>query len=376
MRVVHIISGLEQGGAESVLYRLSGACTACSHIVISMSGRGIFTEKLSNIGVEVYHLNISGWWDALIKLNKLRNFLKYLQPDAIQTWMYHADLYGAIASKLAGNPNIYWGLRHGVVDLRITKKRTYLIIRLNAMLSGIFPKFIISCSVAGVFNHVALGYKADRMTVIPNGIDPSIFSPHMRSISIAKLSCQIDEKLPVLGMVARYDPYKDHKNLFNAMEILRDEGCAFHILLVGDGLSYSNSELVAALAERKLSSVVSLLDRRNDMPDVMNAFDLFILSSLGEGFPNVLVEAMACGIPCVVTDVGDAATIVADTGWVVPSRNPLELARAIEKALHEWKQEKNTWIDRKRMCRERVLREYSLECMAKAYQRLWFGNKS
>jgi glycosyltransferase involved in cell wall biosynthesis len=341
-----------------------------------MGGEGVFTERLRRLGVEVHHLHISGWWDALIKLIRLRYLFKCFHPDAVQTWMYHADLYGGVAAKLAGINNVFWGLRHGVVELNITKKRTFWIIRLNALLSRFFPKLIVSCSAVGAANHIALGYVADRMTVIANGIDSSVFTPRVQSTSLAKLGCQIGPKIPVLGMVARYDHYKDHENLLDALEILRNDGQDFHILLVGDGLSYSNSEIVAALEGRELSSAVSLLGQHNDIPDVMNAFDLFVLSSRGEAFPNVLAEAMACGIPCVATDVGDAAAIVADTGWIVPSRNPLELARAIKKGLQEWGQEQNAWATRKQRCRERVLCEYSMQRMAQAYQRLWSGNNS
>ncbi len=374
MRVVHVISGLGQGGAEASLYRLCNACKPCSHIVISMSGEGVFTERLRRLGVEVYHLDISGWWDALIKLIKLRYLIKRYQPHAVQTWMYHADLYGGIAAKLAGINNVFWGLRHGIVEPGITKSQTLWIIHLNALLSRVLPKLIISCSAVGVVNHIGLGYAADRMTIIANGIDSSVFTPRMQSTSLAKLGYQTGSKIPLLGMVARYDPYKDHENLLDALEILRNEGQDFHIFLVGDGLTYSNSELVAALEGRHLLSAVSLLGQQNDIPDVMNAFDLFVLSSRGEAFPNVLAEAMACGIPCVATDVGDAAAIVANTGWIVPSRNPLKLARAIKKGLQEWGQDQNTWSTRKQGCRERVLREYSMHRMVQAYQRLWSGS--
>ena len=371
---MHIISGLGQGGGEASLYKLCKECSGISHIVISMTDEGVFAERLRSLGIEVHHLNISGWGDALVKLFKLRDFLKHNKVDAVQTWMYHADLYGGIAAKMAGIKNIFWGLRHGVVDAAITKNRTLLIVRLNAILSRFIPKLVISCSAVGVINHAALGYATDRMVVIPNGVDPNVFLPQSPSLSLSDLGCDIPSQVPLLGMVARYDPYKDHENLLDSLEILRNEGISFHFLLIGYGITYLNSELVTALEQRDLTSFVSLIGPRSDINEVMKVLDMFVLSSRGEAFPNVLVEAMACGVPCITTDVGDAAAIVADTGWIIPSRNPRELAAAIKMGLKEMRRE-NAWVVRKRRCSERVLREYSLQHMAQAYLNLWVGSK-
>lgn len=371
MRVMHIITGLGQGGAEAALYRLCKACSDDSHTVVSLRGEEVFSGRLRSIGVDVYHLDIQSWWDAVFKLPALWRLLIRRRPDAVQTWMYHADLYGGVAARLAGIRNVCWGLRHGVVVGAITKTGTRWAIRLGALLSRALPRAVVSCSVVGADNHIALGYAANRMTIIPNGLELDAFMPQVCRTPLAELGCRADPSLPVLGMVARYDPYKDHKNLIEALSILRVKGRAFHCLLIGEGLNESNTELVAALSNRGLLPAVSLLGRREDVPAVMNALDLSVLSSQGEAFPNVLAEAMACGVPCVTTDAGDAATIVGDTGWIVRCHSPQDLARALEQALIEWGSEPQDWARRKLLCRERVQRDYSLERMAQAYRALW-----
>lgn len=373
MRITHVITGLGQGGAEAALFRLCEACPEDTHSVISLRGADVFSERLKQLGVEVNHLDIEDWRGGLKAFPVLMRLLSRSRPDAVQTWMYHADLYGGLAARLAGIRNVCWGLRHGVVDDGITKVGTLRVIKLCALLSHVLPRVVISCSGVGAANHLALGYAARRMAVVPNGLDLQAFRPRERPTSWAELGCHIDSALPVLGMVARYDPYKDHQNLIESLGLLRNAGRRFHCLLAGQGIAASNSELVGMLSDQGLTQAVSLLGRREDVPEVMNALDLCILSSRGEAFPNVLAEAMACGVPCVTTDAGDAAAIVGDTGWVVPRQDPSALAHAIVQALLERGANPQAWAYRKQRCRERVQREYEVGRMARAYRALWSG---
>lgn len=371
MRVLHIISGLGQGGAETALYRLCQECSSEKHIVVSMGGEEFYSKRLSRLEIDVYHLNIKCWWSALTSLDFLYKIIKKNQPDIIQTWMYHADLYGGLVAKFIGYDNIIWGLRHGVIEKDITSNKTLVIIYLNSILSKFIPKLIISCSHYGAINHINIGYAKNKIKIIANGVDLNIFKPFNKILRINDLGLKINSEIPIIGSVGRFNPYKDYNNLFLALEHLRYLGTKFHCILIGDNLALSNQEIVKRLVESNLLDFITLLGKRVDIPLIMNSLDLFVLPSRGEAFPNVLTEAMACEIPCVTTDVGDAAEIVGETGWVVPKQNPIELALAIQNALNEWKHSKNEWINRKYLCRKRIFEKYSIQSMAKAYRSEW-----
>jgi glycosyltransferase involved in cell wall biosynthesis len=177
----------------------------------------------------------------------------------------------------------------------------------------------------------------------------------------------------ILGFVARFDPQKDHANLLCALQLLRHRGKTFHCVLVGTGMDADNTELQALLRKFGVADVVSLLGRRDDVPAVMSALDVHVLSSLGEAFPNVLAEAMACGTPCVTTDVGDARYIVGATGWVVPSQNPDALCIGVEQAMHAWGVSHSLWQIRRKAAREHIANNFSIERMASAYADVWKG---
>jgi glycosyltransferase involved in cell wall biosynthesis len=176
---------------------------------------------------------------------------------------------------------------------------------------------------------------------------------------------------PVIGMVGRYHPQKDHGNLIEAMRLLKQERYAFTCLLVGDSLTEGNIELNQLIRQAGIDEHVRLLGPRTDIVAIMNALDIHVLSSLGEAFPNVLAEAMACGTPCVTTDVGDAALIIGDTGWVVPVRNSRELADGLAAALTAHHAQPEGWPLRQNACRERITAKFSMTSMLAAYQKLW-----
>jgi glycosyltransferase involved in cell wall biosynthesis len=179
-----------------------------------------------------------------------------------------------------------------------------------------------------------------------------------------------DDAIPLLGMVARFDPYKDHKNLFAALGHLRRRSVRFRCVLIGAGMDETNEAVRSLIEREEIADSVILLGARDDIPSLMNALDINVLSSLGEAFPNVLAEAMACGTPCVTTDVGDARIIVGDTGWFAPPGDPTALANALVAAIGAMANQE-LWQQRAADCRRRVEARFDVRQMRTAYRAVW-----
>lgn len=371
--VLHIISGLNDGGAEAVLYRLCQRADPKQHHVISMSDEGKYGPLLEELGVRVDTLNMRRGRLTFRGLWQLFRLVRKSQAQVVQTWMYHADLVGGTVARLAGKRRVYWGIRHTTLDPKHSSRSALIAARLSARLSGIVPKKIICCAEEAAKVHSDIGYRAKIMVVIPNGYDLDRFKPDPTKRQTTREGLGIDDETPLLGFVARFDPQKDHANLIFALGILMRAGQRFHCLLAGSGLDAGNQTLVGQIEREGLSSCVSLLGRRDDIPAVMNALDLHVMSSaFGEAFPNVLAESMACGTPCVSTDVGDAAEIVGETGMIVPVRNPDALATAIAQMLTE--RDTPDWNVRSEAARRRVSEQFSIERMVESYRNIWFGS--
>ena len=215
-----------------------------------------------------------------------------------------------------------------------------------------------------------MGYAKGKFTIIPNGYNVVEFAADSKARAQLRREWGINEQIILLGMVARYDPQKDHANLVNALRLIKHKKESFQCVLVGAEMDANNRELCRLIENQGVKSNILLLGERHDIPGVMSALDIHILSSAGEAFPNVLAEAMACMTPCVTTDVGDAAVIVGDTGWVVPPSNSELLANAISEAIAEM-QDAEQWVVRRSMCRDRVVSNFSLERMVDNYNNVW-----
>lgn len=370
MRVTHVITSLGSGGAEGVLARLCLADKQNTHSVISLMDAGVYGETLENAGVLVYPVGMArgrltprGFW-------RLWKFIRHENPDVLQTWMYHGDFLGGLAGKLAGVRNVVWGIRNTDLSPGKSSRATIVIARLCARLSRRIPAKIAVCAEQAVDVHARLGYARGKMVTIPNGYDLSRFKPDTEAGKAIRAELSLGEEDYVLGMVARYDPFKDHKTLIEALRIVAERGVGFHCVLVGRGMDSENTELVDAIQQAGLSSRISLLGRRPDIPDVMNSLDLHVLSSSSEAFPNVVAEAMACATPCVSTDVGDASLIVGDTGWIVPPGNPLAMAEAVCEAQAERILPEH-WLARKTRGRQRIEKDFSMDRMVSKFQGLW-----
>ena len=372
MKIVHVITGLNDGGAEAVLYRLCKEEKKCIHIVVSLMDEGKYGPLLRAEGVEVVSINMKQGRISLLGVLLLWKVIRKFNPSVVQTWMYHADLIGGIVARLAGVKNVTWGIHHSNLSPGTIKNTTRIIAGVCSKLSYVVPNRIISCSRAAKKVHAEMGYKKNIISVIPNGYALSIYSIDDFSREQVRQHLNICEKTILLGMVARFDLQKDHLNFLEALSVLcKDmQFSDLRVALIGSGMNGSNSELVSMIEARKLSEMVLLLDQRNDIPDVMNALDIHVLSSLGEAFPNVLAEAMACGTPCVSTDVGDAALIVGETGWIVPAQNSIELAKALKDAISNVN-DSDSWNLRRMAARERIVKEFGLDRMVQSYVDVW-----
>ncbi len=373
MKIMHVISGLGNGGAEAVLYRLTVADQQSGnlHHVVSLTDRGVYGDRLEQAGVYVNTMDmprgkVSG--KGLLRLYKL---IRLERPDVVQTWMYHADLIGGMVSRFAGIEAIAWGIRHANLDPNQNKRKTILVARMCAVLSRWIPKKIISCSAEATRIHRELGYRPSKFIEIPNGYDMEKFKPDAEKRASLRYELGIEKNAFVVGMVARFDPLKDHQNLFFALGALKQSGHKFVCLLVGDGLNSGNSRLMGKLKDAEITAHVQLLGQRNDIAAVMNALDVHILSSSGESFPNVLAEAMACGTPCVATNVGDAALIVGDNGWMAAPADSGALAAGIRKAIALFESDRPAWQALQQDCRLHIAAHFKLEQMCERYVRAW-----
>lgn len=369
---LHIITGLQDGGAEAVLFRLCSNDQLNRHHVVSLMDLGKYGRLLQVNGVTVTCLHMKRGKFSIKGVWRLWRLIRDERPNVIQTWMYHADLLGGLIARFAGIRNVIWGVHNSHLLPGKNSAKTRLIAKLCAILSHIVPKSIICCAEKSRKVHAQLGYDNTRMRVVPNGYDLSVFEPDIGAGFRVRSTLKLEENADIIGIVARFDPIKDHENLINALDLLNRKGACPHCLMVGRGIDASNDKLIQMIELKKLSKKIHLLGQRDDVPAVMNAMDLHVLSSISEAFPNVLVEAMACGIPCVSTEVGDAVDIIGSTGCVVKVGSPEALALAIRELLLE--KQGNLWKTRKQNARRRVSERYSLSKMLDAYNEVWFSN--
>ena len=376
MRIVHLISGLGQGGAETVLTRLV-THSSQENIVVSFGDEGTMGALLKQAGIAVHCLHMRAGSIGIGDLFRLVQLLKKLQPDVVQTWMYHADFFGGIAARLAGCRHIAWGIRNSGDSLKASSKTSYYLARVSAFFSRFIPQKIIVCGEKAAQVHAAWGYHRQKMQVIQNGYDLSKWQEDKEAAAALRQQWGIAADTPVLGFVARWNPLKDHASLIKAFAMVKKAYPEVALVLVGKGLDKDNQALQDLLQQERVQQDVLLLGMRSDVPAIMSALDIHVLSSIAEGFPNVVCESMACKTPNVVTDVGDAALIVGAYGWVAQPHNPTDLADKIKQALatlgkpHADTQQQQNFEQLQQQARQSVLERFSLPIMVQHYEQAW-----
>lgn len=374
-KILHIITGLNNGGAEGVLYRLCVNDNNHIHFVISFLDMGKYGPMLKNQGVEVFCLDMKQGDFSIKAFWILFKIIKKINPDIVQTWMYHADLIGGTCAKLAGVKNVFWNIRSSDLDKKSSKRTTWFVARLCAILSYFLPVKIICCATDAKKWHLELGY-SNNFELIGNGFDVNFYEQILSSDQLdVRLALNLDPKAKIIGMVARLDPQKDHFNLIEALsEIKKNTNHLFKCVLVGKGLDLKNYDFIKYLSSYDLENEVLLLGQRNDVPKIMASLDVHVLSSAyGEGFPNVVAESMCCGTPNVVTDVGDSKYIVGETGIVVSPRSSKELATALIKFFEIIEKEPERWSKMRSAAKERAHNNFCLNRMIDQYHAVWFS---
>jgi glycosyltransferase involved in cell wall biosynthesis len=368
IRIVHVISGLMTGGAETQLFRLAAAADRglWRFSVVSAAGRGTFGDRLEALGVPVCALGLDRR-DPRAPFRLWRAVHEF-DPQMVQGWMGHGNLLASLAGLFRPGLPVLWNVRATVYDLSLEKPGTARVIRLGARLSG-SPSRIVYNSELSARQHEALGFRPNRRVVIPNGFDVEHFRPDAESRRATRQRLSLQDGECAVALVARYHPMKDHRTFLMAIAELARRGLRVRAVLAGLGADEMNVELNGLIQELGLASSTILLGEVADTVPIMRAADVVCLSSSwGEGFPNVLGEAMACETPCITTDIGDARSVVGDCGSVVPPRSSEQLAAAIEAIAIAPTEERRALGARARI---RIQNNFSIEHVVDRYSALY-----
>lgn len=367
LRVCHLITDLDTGGAERSLVNLVTAMdrTQFSCDVVTLVEPGPMAQPLIEARIPVTNLGMRRGRPDPIALLSLIRHLRATKPVILQTWLYHADLIGTVAAFVARPEFLMWNVRCTDITHADTEKPIRWLVRLLAMLSG-RPDAIIINSHNGERDHKRIGYHPKRWVNIPNGVDLESFHPRHGEQAALRSRLGLEPNAVTIGLVARYHPMKDVETFLRAASLFRKIHADAQFVLCGDGFTADNGVLTGMIASLELNRHVFLLGQRPDMDMLYPALDILTLCSIyGEGFPNVLCEAMACGVPCVATDIGDSAEIIGDCGVIVPMRDPEALTRGWQALLVRGLQSVAA------LARSRVAASYSLDRMCEQYQSLY-----
>ncbi|HAM47723.1 MAG TPA: hypothetical protein DCO73_08305 [Alphaproteobacteria bacterium] len=337
MRILHVITGLQSGGAEAMLYKLLSASHGAgfTHAVVALTSGGPYFEKIRDLGVDVQTLDLNMPLVGPGAIFQLRRKIADFDPDIVQGWMYHADLLTSLAlmrflpGKAGTRPPLVWNVRLSEIDPRFIGWSTRLVIRCLATLSHRVPAAIVINAEASRQTHIAAGYTAQKFQLIPNGFDLEKFKPDPAARAALRRELGIAPETRLVGMAARFDPQKDYPAFFAAAEKVIAACGDVAFIACGSGVEAANPAIAPSIARGDIARHLHLLGRRGDMERFYPALDIYVSTAIGEGFANVVGEAMCCAVPCIVTDVGDSRVIVGDSGVVVPPADPAAMARAV-----------------------------------------------
>ena len=365
MKIVHIITGGEgRGGAEGVLLRLvTLTSNKIDHTVYTLLDMPEYADDFKRAGITVESLNIRNPKSFAVNLFHLKKQWTSCPPDVIQSWMGHSNILFGLLGRGLDVP-VVWNIRQSLILKEELGLKNYTLTKASAILSKTIPYKIINCSSKSIERHKEIGFH-DKFIYIPNGV---YIESNLKDLVSPK-----KDKGFIVGHVGRYDPAKNHKLFIESFSRFNKRHSDSRTLMAGTGVSYDNvafQNRFGSLINHSFK-LLGQIDGIAELPEVYKKMDCLVLSSITEGFPNVLIEAMSFGLPCISTDVGDAAEIIGDTGWIVPSEDQDALEKALEVAYRECNDFPEKWADRRARAYNRVVDNYSIEKMCERYIDVW-----
>jgi glycosyltransferase involved in cell wall biosynthesis len=343
-----------------MLYKLLGSMDRrrFDPLVVSLTRGGALAPSIAALGIPVLEPSPSS-------VRKIQTF----RPDILQGWMYHGNLAAqAMAVLLPAPVPVLWNVRGSHHILGREKLHTAIAIWLNARLARLPYRIVNNSASSAQLHERHLGFPPGRWEIIPNGFDPERFRPSESARREIREELHLPPAALLIGLIGRYHAMKDHSNFVTAAGLLGASEPEAHFVMAGRGVDRNNAVLTGEIRAARVAGRTSLLGARGDIPRVMAALDIATSSSFSEGFPNVVGEAMCCGVPCVVTDVGDSARLVGDTGLVVPARAAAPLAAAWRDLISRGRQGRLTAGS---AGRARIASHFSIAAVAARYERLY-----
>lgn len=371
MKILHIISGLPTGGAEMMLYKMLSVIDRdiFEPVVISLTDYGSLGNNIKKLNIPVYKMEMKAGFPNPFKVWRFIKLIRKINPELIQGWMYHGNLAALLARWVLPNRVfLLWNIRHTPDDLKKEKRLTALVIRLGAKFSS-HPDRIIYNSNVSEQKHELLGYDNKNKSIIPNGFNYEQFKPFDNAKSKLRHSLGLKKETLLIGLVARYHIMKDHVTFLHSAGILNKTYPEIHFVLVGQGVDKSNHLLIKLIEDLKISKNIHLLGERMDVDEITAELDIACSSSSwGESFSNAIGEAMTCGVPCIVTDVGDSAWIAGETGIVVKPGDRKAFTDAMITLIKMSSEER---LGLGKLARNRIIKHFSLNLVVKQYEDMY-----
>lgn len=360
-----VISSLGYGGAEAMLYKL--LChmkrDGISLVVVSLTNTDGYGKDIKKLGVKVCALSMTKSFKFISAMRSYRRLVKAERPDVILSWMYHANLVCSIYRLIFKGPKIIWNIRQDLSDVGHEKYTTRLTRKLNCHLSKSAHAVVNNCRTS-IEQHKLIGLENQNTLYIPNGFELAEFKIRDEMAAVTRNDLGLKPDCVLVGFFARYVPVKNHNGALHVFKLLKDARSGpIKFILAGEGVTEFNMELKKTIEQLSLQNDCFLLGHVSSK-HVLPSLNVFISPSWSEGFPNVIGEAMACGVYCVASDVGDCNEIIGSTGAITAPGDYNSMAEACLKRIE------NSKSPSKEDIRKRIELKYNITNIGNEYMTL------